>query len=102
MVVNRSQTTLTINWRPLLLKLGGLESDRTGVLGSRLILLQSRELGIGVMLLTVSSVALRRHEELGLDVALAGVVDLQRRALGGLVFLRLGCGLGLLSSTGAG
>ena len=76
MVVDRSQTTLSRDWCPLLLKLGGLESDRAGILGSWLILLQSRELGIGIMLLTVSSVALGLHGESGLDVALGRVVDL--------------------------
>ena len=72
MVVNRSQTTSSRDQRPLLLKLGGLQSDCAGVLGFGLILLQSRELGIGITLLTVSCVALGPHRELGLDVALGG------------------------------
>ena len=78
MVVDRSQTTLSWDQCPLLLKLGGMESDRAGILGSRLILLQSSELGIGVTFLTVLSVALSPPGELGLDIALGGVVDLPR------------------------
>ena len=39
MVVDRSQTTLSRDQRPLLLKLGGLESDRAGIPGGGLILL---------------------------------------------------------------
>ena len=102
-VVDRSQTTLSRDLHPLLLKLGGLESDHAGVLGGRLLQLQSREMGIGVMFLATTSVTLSLHEELGLDVALGGVVKLSCRALTGLVFISLwkrastglvlGCGL---------
>ena len=56
MVVDRSQTTLSRELHSLLL--GGLESDRAGILDDRLLALQSRELGIGVTLLATSSVAL--------------------------------------------
>ena len=102
MVVDRYQITASREWRPLLLKLGGLESDHAGILGSWLILLQSRELGMGVTLLAVSSVALCPYGEVGLEVALGGVVGLPWQVLDWLAFLHFGCRLGRLLSLGAG
>ena len=93
MVVDRSQTILCRDRRALLLKLEGLESDRAGVLGGWLILLQSRELSMGVTLCTVLSVALCLHGELGLDIALGGVVGLSLLGLQAGTAVVLGCGL---------
>ena len=59
---------------------------------------------MGVVLLTVASVALIPREELGLDVAPGGVTDLLHQPLiwcGLAAFLRVVGGIGLGSSLGA-
>ena len=49
---------------------------------------------MGVALLVIFPVVLSSCGEVGLEVALGGVVGIPRLALAGLTFLHVGCGLG--------